>query len=122
MSRTLVLSLAALAGVAFFAGAALARASSRPSIHVKPTPVAPGGKVHVYGNAGACAPGSQIMAISRAFPGHAFGEGALSGTVRANHTYSINGHIRSGQQAGTYSVDARCGGGNLGVSTHVKVS
>ena len=122
MHRLLSSSLVALAALVA-AGIGYASASSHPSIHVQPNPVAPGGKVHVFGNAGSCPAGNQLMVISKAFPGHAFGEGSLTGTVRANHTYSIHGHVRAGLQKGsTYGVGARCGGGNLGVSAHLHVS
>ena len=120
MNRSLLSSLVVIAALAA-AGVALASTSTHPSMHVQPSPVAPGGKVHVYGNAGACPPGSQLTAISSAFPGHAFAQGSLTGTVRSDHTYSIRGHVRARAHAGTYGVSARCGGGNLGVSGHVRV-
>jgi len=120
MNRSLISCLvAAVALVA--AGAALGSRAAHPSIHVQPASVAPGGHVRVYGNAGSCSAGSQLMAISAAFPGHAFGVGELTGRVHANHTFSIRGHLRSGVKAGTYSVGARCGGGNLGVSALLHV-
>ena len=121
MNRTLSSSLVVIGALAV-AGFALASGSSRTSLHVQPTAVAPGGHVHVYGNAGSCTPGTTLTAISSAFPGHAYGQGTLTGRVRANHTFSFAGHLRAGVRAGTYSVSARCGGGNLGVSAHIHVS
>ena len=121
MSRTLLVSLVALAGLAV-AGAALGSAQSRPSIHVQQSSVAPGGRVTVYGSVGSCESGD-VTVISRAFPGHAFGEGALTGPVSAaNHTFTIRGHVRSHLHARKYAITARCGGGNLGVKGHVRVS
>jgi hypothetical protein len=119
MSRTFLSSLVAVAALAV-AGAAFGSSSSRASIHVQPTAVAAGAPVHVYGSVGSCSSG-RVMVISKAFPGHAFGEGGLTGHVRPDHTYSIDGHVRSSLRAGTYSVSARCGGGNLGVSGRVRV-
>ncbi len=124
MSRTLMLSLAALASLALAAtalGSASRSATSTPSLYVQPGTVAIGGAVHVYGNAGSCAPGSKLAAISFAFPESGFGGGALFGRVRANHKFSIRSHVRGNVTAGTYSVTARCGGGNLGVSANVTV-
>jgi len=121
MNRSLSSSFVVLVALAA-AGIAFGSASSRPSIHVQPTAVAAGGHVHVYGSAGSCAAGSVLTAISAAFPGHAFGKGTLTGRVRANHTYSIQGHLRAHVHAGRYGVTARCAGGNLGVKAHVRVS
>ena len=102
------------------AGAALG--SARPSIHVQQRSVAPGGRVTVYGSVGSCASGD-VTVISRAFRGHAFGEGALTGHVNAaNHTFSVNGRVRAGLHAGKYAISARCGGGNLGVTAKLRVS
>jgi hypothetical protein len=119
MSRTLMLSLAALAGLAV-AGSAVGSAT-RARIAVRPGHAAPGGAVRVVGNAGACSAGSTLTAISTAFPGHAFGAGTLSGVVRANHTFAIRAHLRWSVRPGRYSVGARCGGGNLGAGTSVRV-
>ncbi|HLX32855.1 MAG TPA: hypothetical protein VKR79_08840 [Gaiellaceae bacterium] len=118
MSRTLMLSLAALACLAV-AGAAFGSAS-HPRIAVRPGRAAPGGPIRVVGSAGDCT--GTVTAISAAFPGHAFGEGTLTGTVKANHTFVIRGRLSRDAKPGRYSVGARCGGGNLGVSAYVSVS
>jgi hypothetical protein len=120
MSRTLLSSFVLVAALAL-AGVAFGSASSQPSIHVRPHSVAAGAPVHVYGSVGSCTSG-QVAVFSKAFPGHMFGEGGYTGHVKANHTYSIHGHIRRNAKPGTYSVGARCGGGNLGVITHVHVT
>jgi hypothetical protein len=120
MTRTLILSLAALAGLAVVGSALGSGANTR--IAVEPGRAAPGAMVRIVGNAGACSAGSTVTAISSAFPGHAFGEGSLSGLVRSNHTFSIVGHLSRTVRPGRYNVGARCGGGNLGVSAFVRVS
>lgn len=117
MSRTLAVALVVLAAVAVVASAT----ASRPRIAVRPGVVSPGGAVRVVGNAGACSVGDTVTLLSRAFPGHAYGEGALTGTVRAGHAFSIAGRVRSSLHAGSYRVSARCGGGNLGVSAFFRV-
>jgi hypothetical protein len=122
MNRSLLLSSLVVVAALAAAGVSFGSASSRPSIHVQPGTVSAGGRVHVYGNAGACSAGSRLTAISTAFPGHAFGKGTLSGRVRSNGAFSFTGHLRGGVHAGSYSVAARCGGGNLGVSARVRVS
>jgi hypothetical protein len=114
-----MLSLVVLAGLAVV-GSALGSAP-RPRLAVKPGRAAPGGAVRIVGTAGDCPSGSTVTAISRAFPGHAFGEGTLSGRVGANHRFTIHGRLRRTVRPGRYVVGARCGGGNLGVSAHVRV-
>ena len=118
MSRTFAVALVVLAAVAMVASAT----ASRPRISVRPGTVSPGGLVHVSGNAGSCAAGNTLTLISSAFPGHAYGKGTLTGRVGAGHAFSISGHVRSDARAGSYTVSARCGGGNLGVSATVRVS
>jgi hypothetical protein len=114
-----MLSLVAVAGLAV-AGSALG-SGSHARISVRPGHAAAGAAIRVVGNAGSCSAGSTLTAISAAFPGHAYGEGALSGVVRADHSFSIRGHLRKSAKPGRYSVGARCGGGNLGVSASVRV-
>jgi len=122
MNRSLLLSSLVVVAALVAAGVSFGSASSRPSLHVQPGTAAAGGRVHVFGNAGACSAGDHVTAISAAFPGHAFGEGTLSGRVRSDHTFSFAGHLRGAVHAGRYAVTARCGGGNLGAKAHVKVS
>ncbi|HET7572904.1 MAG TPA: hypothetical protein VFJ77_09600 [Gaiellaceae bacterium] len=102
------------------ASAASALAVS-PQLAVTPSTAAPGALVRIHGNAGACPAGDTVTAISSAFPGHAYGKGALTGRVRAHGAFSFTGHLRKGAKPGRYAVTARCGGGNLGVVAHVRV-
>jgi hypothetical protein len=96
---------------------------SRPSLHVQPSVVAPGGRVHVFGNAGGCRRGNTVFALSPAFAGRSFaGLGAITTRVRPLGAFSATGHLRRNAVRGRYTVTARCGGGNLGVTTHLRVS
>jgi hypothetical protein len=115
-----MLSLAALSALAV-AGSALGSAP-RARVAVRPGTAAPGARIHVTGNAGTCSAGSAVIVLSRAFPGHAYGEGALTGRVHSNHTFSIRGRVAGKVAPGRYVVTVRCGGGNLGVSAHFRVS
>jgi hypothetical protein len=117
VSRSLMLSLVGIAGLAV-AGVAFGSAS-HARIAVRPGHAAPGGAIRIVGNAGTCS--GAVTAISSAFPGHAYGEGTLTGVVRANHTFSIHGRLSRSVQPGRYSVGARCGGGNLGAHAYVTV-
>ncbi len=117
MSRTFAVALIMLAAAAVVASAT----ASRPRLTVRPGAVSPGGAVHLAGNAGDCAVGATVTAISRAFPGHAYGDGTLTGTVRVGHAFSIAGHVRTALRPGSYHVSARCGGGNFGVGATVRI-
>lgn len=121
MTRTLMLLLAALAALAV-ATSALGSATSTASLNVRPGTVKPAGAVHIWGNAGSCAAGRKLVALSAAFPEYSFGVGGVTGPVRADHTFSFWRHLRGNVPPGGYSVSARCGGGNLGVTAHVQVS
>lgn len=96
-------------------------AAARTRLSVTPTVAKPGALVHVAGNAAPCPKGSTVTAISGAFPGHAFGEGTLSGIVRRGGGFAFTGHLRSHLEAGRYTVTARCGGGTLGIVAHLRI-
>jgi hypothetical protein len=117
MSRTFAVALVLLSAIAVVASAT----ASRPRLAVRPSTVAPGGIVLLTGSAGTCSVGSTVIAISAAFPGHAYGQGELTGRVRSGHGFSIVGHVRRGLRPGSHRVTARCGGGNLGVAATVRV-
>ena len=99
----------------------LAGALSAVHLAVVPGTVSPGAAVKVVGNAGICPAGSTVLAISKAFPGHAYGAGALTGRVASGGAFTIRGHVRSSLKPGRYVVTARCGGGNLGVAASVTI-
>ena len=114
--------LAVVIASTLLAGSVAAAAPARVRLAVVPSPVSPGAAVRVVGNAGSCPAGSSVFALSRAFPGRQFGGwGALSGRVGAGGSFAIRGHVRSALRAGRYAVTARCAGGNLGVTAHVRV-
>jgi hypothetical protein len=107
---------------AMVVGAATASAATRPSMHVSPTVVSPGGRITVWGNADGCPRGDNVTIISRAFPlTHSFaGVGAIFARVRTGGAFSATGHVRL-HARGRYGITARCGGGNLGVIVYVRV-
>ncbi len=88
---------------------------------VTPSVVAPGGLVRVSAASSPCLRGDQVTLISAAFRGHAFGQGAVYGTVGAHGAFSVRTRIRTGLRPGRYTVGARCGGGNLGVTATIRV-
>ncbi|MEP6952496.1 MAG: hypothetical protein ABI950_00380 [Solirubrobacteraceae bacterium] len=94
-----------------------------PSIRATPSSVAAGDIVRVAGLAGGCPAGSRVTLISRAFShAHDFaGVSAVYATVRTGDTYAVRTRIPAGRNPGTYSITARCGGGNFGVSAQLRV-
>lgn len=93
-----------------------------PSIHASPSTVAAGHRVRVYGFAGGCPVGDQVTLISKAFPHtHDFaGLPAVFTPVRAGDRYSVRVRIPASKH-GRYPITARCGGGNFGVTAHLRV-
>ena len=94
-----------------------------PSISVAPTPVRRGHTVVVKGSADGCTVGNAVTLISRAFShAHDFaGLPAVLTKVRTGGTFKVSTRIPSARKPGRYTITARCGGGNLGVSAHVRV-
>jgi hypothetical protein len=92
-------------------------------IHAVATPatVSAGGVVHVSASASPCLAGDTVTLISAAFPGHAFGVGAVYGRAGSRGAFSIRARVRAGVGPGRYHVGVRCGGGNLGVSAYFRV-
>ena len=110
----LVVSLLVATGVALAAG---------PTIKVSPTTVAQGYQVRVHGVVPGCAVGNQVTLLSRAFSHrHEFaGVPAIFARVKAGHKYSKSTSIPARRRPGRYSITGRCGGGNLGVTAHLRV-
>jgi hypothetical protein len=97
-------------------------ATTRVSLHVRPTIVSPGAPVTVYGNADGCPRGDAVTVLSRPFAGRPFaGVGTITARVRAGGAFSATGRVRRLARPGRYAVTARCGGGNLGVLAHLRV-
>ena len=94
-----------------------------PSISVVPKSVRRGHTVVVKGSADGCAVGNQVTLISRAFRRvHEFaGVPAVFAKVRSGGVFKVSTRIPATKKPGRYAVTGRCGGGNLGVSAHLKV-
>jgi hypothetical protein len=95
-----------------------------PSIHVTPSAVHRGHVVRVHGAVGrGCARGDTVTLISRAFSHrHDFaGLPAIYALARSDGTYSKRTRIPRRRAPGRYRISGRCGGGNLGVSAHIRV-
>lgn len=93
------------------------------SLHVTPHTVAAGGTVQVSGT---CDPHTTGFAISPAFvddASHDFaGLGAVPFNTNAGGAFSVTAQVAAGTAPGNYSVTARCGGGNLGISATLTVT
>jgi Immunoglobulin-like domain of bacterial spore germination len=106
---------------------AAATAAARPSsvsLQVTPATVHRGGTVTVHGNAAPCPAGDQVTIISHAFPvTHLFaGVPAVFATVRSGGAFSTRTTIPRHRKVKRYTVTARCGGGNLGIVRHLRVT
>ena len=70
-----------------------------------------------------CRAGETVILISKLFPGHGYGAaGDITAKAAANQTFRRAFAVRTTTAAGTYTVTARCGGGNLGVVARVQVT
>jgi hypothetical protein len=94
-----------------------------PSIHATPRTVLRGQTVRIGGLAGGCQTGNQVTLLSRAFPHtHDFaGLPAVFARVRSDDTYATFVRIPASRARGRYGITARCGGGNFGVTGHLRV-
>jgi hypothetical protein len=100
--------------------AASAVGASHNSLTASPSTVQRGAIVKFSG--AACSPASPATLISKLFPGHAFGgEGAIGARVDSSGRFTRGWAVPTSTPDGSYSVTARCGGGNLGVVAHVRV-
>ncbi len=94
------------------------------SLTVTPATVRRGRTVLVRGVAGGCTSGDSVTLISHAFPAtHSFaGVPAVFAQVGSAGRFSAVTRIPATRAPGRYTVTARCGGGNLGVSAHLTVT
>src|SRR5580765_5613660 len=117
--RKATLAAATAVAVLAFAGAVTAATS----LTVAPASVHRGHRVIVRGNADGCGLGNAVTIISKAFAHtHDFaGLPAVFARVRAGGKFGIRPRIPGTKAPGSYSISARCGGGNLGVAAHVTV-
>jgi hypothetical protein len=91
---------------------------------VTPSTVKRGQTVLVHGVAGGCTSGDAVTVISQAFSGaHSFaGVPAVFAQVGSAGRFSTRTRIPVTRLPGRYTLTARCGGGNLGVSAHLTVA
>lgn len=113
----------AIATVAAFWMVAPAVAAPSASIQVSPSSQQAGGSVRVSGT---CEANTSGFALSQAFlhdATHDFaGVGAAPFTTNATGSFAVTAQIPASIPAGTYTVSARCGGGNIGVTAHLVVT
>lgn len=100
-----------------------AGALAAPTMHVKPKQVHAGKRVRVFGNAAGCPAGDRVMLLSGAFPKrHVFASVPfVLANVDAGGDYTRRVRIPKSKKPRRYTITARCGGGNLGVSRTVRV-
>jgi hypothetical protein len=117
--RTVVGAVAA-AAVTF---CVVAASAAPPSLSVSPTSVRRGHLVRINGSADGCNVGNTVFILSRAFPhAHEFaGVPAVLAKVRSGGAFHATTRIPRTRRPARYGVTARCGGGNLGVSAHLRV-
>jgi hypothetical protein len=116
---------AALSIAAILAALCTAAATAAPpSMSVFPSTVSAGHKVKIKGNADGCPVGDAVTVLSRAFVHtHDFaGVPAVFALVRTGGKFAVRTTIPSTKKHGRYTVTARCGGGNLGVVAHLRVT
>jgi hypothetical protein len=94
-----------------------------PTMQVRPTTVRAGRRARVFGSAGGCAPGNQMILQSEAFPRRTefAGVPAVFTPVRTDGRYTRRVRIPRARLPGEYQISARCGGGNLGNFRTVEV-
>ena len=94
-----------------------------PSLTVAPQSVARGHVVVVAGSAGDCPTGDAVTILSRAFVHtHDFaGVPAVYARVQPSGSFRVSTRIPAARVAGSYTVTARCGGGNLGIAKRLLV-
>jgi len=111
----------ALAGVAVTALAAAGGVGATGTrLQVSPGSVARGGTITITG--GPCREGETVILLSKLFPGHAYGVGDITTKSAADESFLRTFTVPRTKPAGTYVMTARCGGGNLGVVAHVRVT
>src|SRR5262245_16991284 len=111
------------AGTAVAALAFAGAVTAAVSLTVGPASVHRGHRVIIRGNAGDCPTGDAVTLISKAFAHtHDFaGLPAVFALVRSGGKFGIRPRIPGTKAVGSYSLSARCGGGNLGVSATIHV-
>jgi hypothetical protein len=120
---TRLVYLTLVAGVMALGGAAGTAMAAPAALKVSPNTIVAGGSVQITGY---CEANSTGFAISPAFlhdATHDFaGVAAVSFSTNAAGTFSVTAQIPASIAPGNYSVGARCGGGNLGISAALTVT
>jgi len=121
-SRSL-LKVAVVAAAGTFSVASAGAAPSVVFLTVTPHVVHRGKTVLIHGSAGDCPVGDAVTIISRAFRAtHEFaGIPAVYARVTSGGLFRVRTRIPLHKHSGLYHVTARCGGGNLGVYSSVRV-
>ena len=92
-----------------------------PSIKAAPNPVHRGDLLRVYGNTGGCRAGLTLLSGAFSRAQEFAGVPAIYASVDSNGHYSVVTRIPPGRRPGAYSISGRCGGGNMGVTTRLRV-
>jgi hypothetical protein len=119
--RFLVVVAVVVAGQLGLLGGAAVAAAASAELHVSPSTVVAGHTVRVFGR---CEPNAAGFALSEAFlldPKNNFGIGTVSFNADAKGAFSVRAVVPRDRTPGTYTVTARCSGGNLGISVQLKV-
>jgi hypothetical protein len=114
----------ALTSVALALAVATPAVAASTAIKVKPTTVKAGQRVVVSGNAGDCPAGDAVTLLSKAFSHrHDFaGVPAVYAKVKSGGSFGHSVKVPASTPAGRYTITGRCGGGNLGVQAHLRVT
>lgn len=98
-------------------GSALA---ANGSLSVSPSTTTPGGTVHFSGSVPGCSQSGDVTltSIDKLFPPDGFGP---TTQVDANGSFAVDYTVPTSTPPGSYRVGLRCGGGNVGVSTQLRV-
>jgi hypothetical protein len=121
--RTRLVYVAAVAGLATVGGTAGTALAAPATLRVSPNSVVAGAVVQVSGNCEAHSSGFAISTAFRHDASHDFaGVGAVSFSTDASGAFSVSAQVPASIAPGTYSVGARCGGGNLGISASLTVT
>ncbi len=112
----------ALVAAVLLALTAGSASAARVHLVAQPATVVPGAIVRVTTTASPCLAGDQVTLISAAFPGHAFGIGAVYGHAVRHGAFSIRARTRATLKPGRYHISVRCGGGTLGVLAYFRIA
>jgi len=89
-------------------------------LKASPAVVKRGGTITITG--GVCSSNSNAILLSKLFPGHAYGVGAIFAKTGANGRFTRTYVVPQSKALGRYTITARCGGGTLGVVARVRVN